>query len=394
MTSRAPPSGIAPGRWFLHQAARALGREDYAGSLTFIRQALDVDTTAGEAAVVQVALPELERFARAQALAAAFCPEGLAPASAGLLVDAVDLLAGMPEGLAILDAARGDRQAVERGVSELAAMSALPPRLAHHLALLVRRSAEFLEVQGRHTEAVRRYQHGWDCWLHLLAANSPDAPAPKLAGQFVEALLGGHRRCINALLARNAVDDARRYWELVGELPARAGRFSSELEKDFATRIVRFREELATDFLLATREAMRHAPAPEGLRADYNAGLSGLRRLLSLDRDNQRLLIALVETCVDWFFDLYNAGARGPLAEQVERFTPFALQLARLAEGRQNDLAARVPLGGFTKFRGFVASDPARKAELYREASRLNPTDDNVRDLLAQLEGRAPSAGE
>ena len=82
-----------------------------------------------------------------------------------------------------------------------------------------------------------------------------------------------------------------------------------------------------------------------------------------------------------------NAGARTALAEQVERFTPFALQLARQVEGRPGDLAARAALAGFTKFRGFVAADPARRADLYREALRFNPADDNVRELLAQLEG-------
>ena len=183
------------------------------------------------------------------------------------------------------------------------------------------------------------------------------------------------------------MDGARSHWELVAELPALAARLAPALAEDFAARVARFRDELATDFLLATREAMRHAPAPEGFRADYDSGLTGLRRLLSLDRDNPRLLTALLDTCGDWFFDLYNAGARTALAEQVERFTPFSLQLARQVEGRPGDLAARAALAGFIKFRGFVATDPIRKAELYREALRFNPTDDNVRDLLAKLEG-------
>ena len=47
----------------------------------------------------------------------------------------------------------------------------------------------------------------------------------------------------------------------------------------------------------------------------------------------------------------------------------------------------------FFVFRGFVAVDPARKAELYREALRFNPTDHNVRDLLSQLEGGERGSG-
>ena len=56
---------------------------------------------------------------------------------------------------------------------------------------------------------------------------------------------------------------------------------------------------------------MRYGDVPEGWHADYEKGLSHLRRLLSLDRDNVRLLTAVVEVCGDWFLDLYNiAGPR------------------------------------------------------------------------------------
>jgi hypothetical protein len=389
------PPGMQPAPWFLHQTSRALLREDYLEALACARRALAEDVTAGTSEVVRAALPELERYARAQALTEALRPDGLTPTPAGLLVQAVDLLLGLPEGVRLIEAAmRGDRSAVEGTLAELCAVSVLPPGLAHHLALLERRSAEFLDAEGLFVEAVAAHRRSWAWWLKFLAADPPDGPAPESAGLLAEALLGGHRRSVNALLARGAVDAARLQWELVGELPARAARIAPELGEDFAGRVGHFRDELATDFLLATREAMRNAPAPEGYRADYNTGLIGLRRLLSLDRDNLRLLTALVDTCGDWFFDLYNAGARAALAEQVERFTPFALQLARLVEGRPSDLAARSGLAGFTKFRGFVASDPARKAELYREALRFNPADGNVRDLLAQLEGTGKDPGD
>src|SRR5262249_37567333 len=74
------------------------------------------------------------------------------------------------------------------------------------------------------------------------------------------------------------------------------------------------------------------------------------------------------------------------LTAQVERFTPFALQLARLVEERPGDLAARAALADFYKFRGFVSRDREQKAALYREALGFNPANENVRDLLAELE--------
>ena len=86
---------------------------------------------------------------------------------------------------------------------------------------------------------------------------------------------------------------------------------------------------------------MRYGAISDGWRADYEKGLSHLRRLLSLDRDNVRLLTALVETCGDWFLDLYNTGDSSRLASQVERFLPFALQLNRLTQTNGADLAVR-----------------------------------------------------
>ncbi len=180
------------------------------------------------------------------------------------------------------------------------------------------------------------------------------------------------------------------------ELPETAAAIDEELRPDLSVRAARFRDELATDYLLATREAMRYGAIPEGWRADYAKGLTGLLRLLSLDRDNVRLLTAMMEICNDWFLDLYNAGDPRQLAEQVDRFTPFAAQLARLVGDRAWELAARAALSDFYKFRGFTTGDRGRKVELYREALRFHPGNDNVRGLLKELGGSAdpPAAGE
>src|SRR5881392_2918638 len=99
---------------------------------------------------------------------------------------------------------------------------------------------------------------------------------------------------------------------------------------------------------------MRHGTIPEGWRANYEEGLARLRRLLSLDRDNRRLLTALVDVCDDWFVDLYDLREGPRLREEVERFTPLALQLARsgakLDENWSGGLAARAALAEFFKF--------------------------------------------
>jgi hypothetical protein len=382
-----PPPGVPAVPWLLHQATRALGRDDAIEALAFTRRAPVRDpelASVPDARVVREALPELERRARAQSLAAAVQPDDEAgrPA-AGVLVDAVEALADLPDGAAVLDAlASGDRETARARLDVLSERPDLPPRLAHHLALLMQRAARGLEEREETASAEPYWRRAWLCWLRFLGTMT-DASARRIVLDF---LLEPHRHRLNDLLARDAVDAARRHWDLMGNLPARAGLVEESFGREVAERIERFREELANEYLGTTREAMRYGGIPEGWRADYEKGLGYLRRLLSLDRENARLLAALVEICNDWFLDLYHLNDAAGLRGRVERFTPFALQLARRIDERPGDLSARAALADFWKFRGFVAADRAHKAALYREALRFNPANTNVRDLLAELE--------
>jgi len=97
------------------------------------------------------------------------------------------------------------------------------------------------------------------------------------------------------------------------------GVLDEDMGKDLAERAGQFKDKLATEYLLTTREVMRYGTVPEGWHADYDKGLGYLRRLLSLDRENVRLLTALVEICDEWFLDLYHTHASRALAEQAER---------------------------------------------------------------------------
>ena len=254
----------------------------------------------------------------------------------------------------------------------------LPPRLCHHLAVLELRSAQALDDKDETAAAEPHWRDSWMAWFRYFAE-------PTAARPIFDWLLTDQRRRMTDLLARNAVTAARRHWLLIQELPGLAARQSTALAADLSERVERFRDELASEYLVATREAMRYGAVPEGWHADYDKGLSHLRRLLSLDRDNVRLLTALVEICGDWFLDLYNAADHTRLAEQVTRFALFAQQLQRLTEGRPGDLAARAALSQYFKFRGFVAADRAEKVKMYRESLRLNSANENVRELLHGL---------
>jgi tetratricopeptide (TPR) repeat protein len=380
------PPGAPPGPWFLHQAARALGRDDARGALAFVRRAQAVDAALAESSPVRSALPELQRRAQAQAVATVLGPENGPEMSPSLLVDAIDLLRELPTAADLLQAADAmNRQTAHAALATLTEAPELPPRLLHHLALLEQRLAAALEEQDRTVDAEPHWRRAWRCWLRYFSsqAQSEAADAPTDAELVFDWLLSVHRRRINELLARNAVDRARRHWLLVQELRARA--HGTPLESAIEQRVARFREELATEYLLTTREAMRYGDIAEGMHADYEKGLGFLRRLLSLDHDDVRLLTALVEVCNEWFLDLYNAGQPKKLSEQVERFTPFAAQLLRVIEGKAAELSARAAVADFYKFRGFASRDRDEKVALYREALRLDPANQNVRQLLSDL---------
>jgi hypothetical protein len=383
-----PPPGIAAVPWFLHQAALAIGRQDPSQVLRWLHRALQTDPQLREAGPgadkVARALPELEWQAQAQALAraVALMPDQPPPAWAQLH-DFVQLLREDPSGQAALScAAQGDIAGAHESLEALARHNDLPPRLAHHLALVFHRAAFHGEAGGPAETADRCWHLAWRCWLRMLGSLPTPGKAERLAGR----LLDSHRQAIREYLAQGVVDAARRHWGHVNAVVPLARELAPDLAGMLAGAVTRFRDDLTRDCLTALREVMKHGAIPEGWRADYAPGLAYLKRLLSLDRDNLRLLTALVETAGDWFLDCYNNEDPPTLWEQVERLTPFALKLARLVEERPEELAARAALAEFTKYRGFIAADLSEKVALYREAARFDPTNENVRQLLAEAE--------
>ncbi len=390
----AVPPGVGETVWFLHQASRLLGQDD-AEALACMRRALNSDPELmnrppGE--FLKAALPEMERRARAYALAKALDREGNCCARSLQLVDAADLLDTFPEGRAILQSAQdGDIPAAKAGLVALAERSDLPPRLVHHLAIIELRAAEKLQDQGDTAEAEPHWRRAWRYWCVHFARMQNDIGKRLL----FDHLLGIHRNHFNALLAREAMDAARRHWDMVQQLPNLAGAVDKDAGIELEMRVTQFKDRLATDYLVTTREAMRYGIAPEGCQTDYDRGLGHLRRLLSLDNENVRLLTAFVEICNEWFLDLYRVQAGSMLTDQVHRFVPFAAKLSQLVADRPAELSARAALADFNKFRGFVQRDREKKAAFYREALRLNPGNDNVRELLGQLQppGEQPPAG-
>src|SRR5262249_56049901 len=135
------------------------------------------------------------------------------------------------------------------------------PGLAYRRALVDCRAARFFEDHERGDAAEPCWSVAWRCWLRVLA-DSPGAVSgdhPLLAH-----LLGIHRRRVSDLLARDQVEGARRHWSLVQWLPETARAIDAALAEALERLTGRFREELATECLVATREAMRYGNIPEG----------------------------------------------------------------------------------------------------------------------------------
>src|SRR5262249_11348488 len=199
----------------------------------------------------------------------------------------------------------------------------LSPRLSHHLAVVFHRAARYLDDSDALETAGLCWLRAWRCWLK----------AGRAADEYellFDHLLGLHRARLEGLLARGDVSRARVLWDLVlTSLPKQLTDSGEPMVGLLQPRLQRFRDDLAAAFLLDTREAMRHGAIPEGWRSDYEQGLTRLRRLLSLDRDNSRLLTAVVEICSDWFVDLYDVPDVARLKQEVDRYPPFALQLGR-----------------------------------------------------------------
>ena len=206
-----PPAGVPAVPWLLHQAARALGRDDASEALAFTRRALALDpdlTAAANARVVRDAVPELERRARAQNLAAAMQPEGeTASLAAGVLMDAVEALTETPDGSSVLDLLdTGDLTVAREHLETMCERPDLSSRLAHHLALLMQRVARAWEERDDCERAEPYWRRAWRCWLRFLVTTDRQ-------DILLDFLLEQHRHRVNDLLARNAVDAARRLLE-------------------------------------------------------------------------------------------------------------------------------------------------------------------------------------
>lgn len=368
-----PPADVRLVPWLLHQGAMAIQREEFAEVLAWVERAMREDESEADP-IALAALPVLKHLARAQALARlARMEEGQPEQPPGLFSGAVHALDAIADGQSVLDLAeRGDFVQARTALDDLAERPDLPPTLAHHLVLIYFRAAWYCEEHKPHL-ADPYWRRSWRCWLRWAAAATPEDRSLLL-----DWLLAIHRRRIQELLTRDAVDAARRHWNCIMELAATV-QPDTGLAEELTQKLREFRDRLATDFRLQSLS-----------NADHEQASRALTRLLSLDRDNRTLLAALMETCVEWFVACYDNGDTAQIARGVERFTPFALQLARLLDqSKQPELTARAALAEFLKFRGFIATDPAHKAAHYREALRFYPANANVRELLAELENDA-----
>lgn len=355
-----PSPGYAP-EMALHYASRAWFASEHSKAMEW---ATLVDQEQPEL------LSELSKLRQAQLLSQLLhFDDSHSRQSSFELVGFVEQLQTREDGRQIFELAQNHHwDEAREQLASLTLQEDLPEALAHHLAIAYHRAALAYESHGQLEFAADMWQLSWNAWLQKLPMVDEG-----VRDRVFNHLLDHHRQTVSRLLAQGQVDLARMYWSMVFTLPES---MSHHLES--------FRETLAMEYLLSTREKMKSDDIPEGWRADYEAGLLHLRRFLSLDRDNRRLLTALVEICNDWFLDLYDNEDHSELKKQVERFTMFARQLAKMLT--DDDLPAKTALAEFYKFRGYIAATIDERIALYREALEFNPANENVRELLSELE--------
>ena len=376
-TAEAPP-GVSPAAWWLHQAAASSAREDYATAVTQLERAITPEDATGSDPLVRAALTSAQERADATALATTL--GGLiAPA---LLTDLVACLGRLPDSGVLAPARQGDTAGLDSALDRLTTRVDLSGRLCHHLALLSLAQAQALEPHDS-AEAARLWRRAWTFWLGLLA--SPDAPTGRPRELLIDHLLGLHRLLIVDYLAADEMDAARLHWDLLQEIPVLARERSASLGDEVSKRGLRCREELINDFSGSTRTAMRQGHFPTGWKADHDLATSRLSRLLSLAPDSVRVLTTLLELAADWFRDLDETRDNDRLRSEVDRFTPQAVQLARLIEDRSGGLGPRCTLSAFYRFRSQVAIDRPTRITLLREALRFNPGNDEARLALVAL---------
>jgi hypothetical protein len=367
------PPGVDPSAWWLHQAAASAAREDFAGAVAQLQRA-----SAEGDPLVRQALAAVQKRADAAALSTTL-GGSLSPV---LLTDLVACLAALPDSGVLALARQGDAAAVESALARLTNRNDLPGRLCHHLALLTLGQAQALEPHDP-AEAARLWRRAWLFWLGLFAG--PDAPAGRPRELLLDHLLGLHRTLIVDYLAADEMDAARLHWDLLQEIPALARERSADLGDEVGKRASRCREELVAQFGGATRQAMREGDFPTGWKADHDLATGRLSRLLSLAPDSVRVLTTLLELAADWFRDLDQTRDTDRLRNEVDRFTPQAVQLARLIEDRPGNLGSRYALSAFYRFRSQVAADIPTRISLLREALRFNPGNDEARLALVAL---------
>ncbi len=385
-----PPPGVEPALWYLHQAARLLGRREPLAAREAIqpaREHLDRLTEEQRDAVLAL-LPTLERLARAGAILRMIPTPPDAPRTPpAALLDLVTLLDSIPEGQAVLAICQADnRKELHAALQAVLDRDELPERLAHHLALWTFRIATGLEDHAPNDPVDVWWKLCWQAWLRHLLRWTSEERAP-----LIDHLLARHRQTLTDRLSRTQIEPARKIWGVIADLPKLAEKLKPALRAELTGRVNVFREALASDYLAQTREVMKQGEIREGFQADYDRGLSHLRRLVNLDRENLRLLTGLVEICHEWFLDFYQAGDRPGLVEQVDRFTPFAMQLASLVQSRPDETAARTALSEFWKFRGFLAPNHDDARRLYEQALEFDPANQNVRELLVKLDEPRPT---
>ncbi|MFC9974785.1 hypothetical protein ACFVH6_28170 [Spirillospora sp. NPDC127200] len=123
---------------------------------------------------------------------------------------------------------------------------------------------------------------------------------------------------------------------------------------------------------------------PQGIRADYEAGIAVLAPLVRLGVPSRPVLEAGLGWHNDWCYCLYSLKDFDVLRQVLESGAGFAAKLSALGVPGEGHRRENQALSVHHMFRGVVAPTDAEAVTVLEEAVRWNPVNHNAIDLLVQ----------
>jgi len=244
-------------------------------------------------------------------------------------------------------------------------------------------------------------------WMDFLNQPEPDSregehdPGSKLLKVAIQNTLSLHSTIGQRHLAAGHIEEARPHAHCLDICRSDGDRmretlmnhgvpFHLSLDPNRLEQVSRIAEDLLDDWCAKlVREAERETEdanaiqsLPEGIRKNYEGGISHLEPFVELGAPNVRLLHRALAWYNDWCYDLYVTRKVDFIRELIGPAGRLADMLAPHCARERGHAPENQALSQHYLLRGFAATDPEQKVEDYRNSLDWNSANDNAADLL------------